>query len=91
MRADSDRAVERAMSTKSSETSASTGHTGEWRWTPDLPSTAVTRAEKIISGSIFGSTCAGRDVVGYADRHLKEALPIEQLISRRGSTASMTP
>ncbi len=51
--------------------------------TIDLPSTGITRAEIIVTGSIFGSACTSRDFVAYAQHYMEGNLPIDQLIGRR--------
>lgn len=49
----------------------------------DLPTTGITRAEKTITGSIFGSARTDRDFVAYADHFMQGRLPIDRLIGRR--------
>ena len=51
--------------------------------TIDLPSTGITRAEKSVTGSIFGSACTTRDFAAYGRHYLDGALPIDRLIGRR--------
>lgn len=49
----------------------------------DLPTTGITRAEKWITGSIYGSVNASRDFALYAGHYRTGELPIDQLIGRR--------
>ena len=49
----------------------------------DLPTTDITREEKTVTGSIFGSARTDRDFVEYADHFLKGKLPVNRLIARR--------
>lgn len=51
--------------------------------TIDLPSTAITRAEKTVTGSIFGSAKTDRDFALYADHFRAGRLPVDRLIGRR--------
>ena len=48
-----------------------------------LPSTGITRTEKIVTGSIFGSADTNRDFAAYADHYLAGRLPIDRLIGHR--------
>lgn len=48
-----------------------------------LPTTAITRAEKWVTGSIFGSVQADRDLVAYAEHFRAGRLPVDALIGRR--------
>ncbi len=48
-----------------------------------LPSAGVTRDEKTVTGSIFGSARTDRDFTRFAELYLKDELPIDALISRR--------
>lgn len=47
-----------------------------------LPTTGITRAEKTVTGSIFGSARTDRDFVAYAGHFLQGRLPIDRLIGR---------
>ena len=49
----------------------------------EFPSTMVTRTEKVVTGSIFGSACTDRDFRRFAGHYLDGALPVDQLIGRR--------
>ena len=44
---------------------------------------AITRAEKTISGSIYGSACTHRDFASYGEKFLKGELPINLMVNRR--------
>ncbi|MEX0339459.1 MAG: hypothetical protein AB3N11_10505, partial [Arenibacterium sp.] len=48
-----------------------------------LPSTAITRSEINVTGSIFGSCCTTRNFQTYGAHYLKGDLPIDRLIGRR--------
>ena len=43
----------------------------------------VTRTEKVVTGSIFGSACTDRDFRRFAGHYLDGELPVDQLIGRR--------
>ena len=47
-----------------------------------LPTTEITRMEKTVTGSIYGSTCTDRDFVLYSEKYLEGSLPIESMIER---------
>ncbi len=47
-----------------------------------LPTTDITRTEKMITGSIYGSVCTNRDFVFYAEKYLDGTLPIDLIIER---------
>ena len=51
--------------------------------TINLETTAITRAEKTISGSIYGSACTHRDFASYGEKFLKGELPIDLMVNRR--------
>ncbi len=46
-----------------------------------LPTTDITRSEKIVTGSIYGSACTDRDFISYAANYLQGTLPVEKLIT----------
>ena len=48
----------------------------------DLPTTDITRNEKIITGSIYGSACSDRDFLLYAEKYLEGILPVDLIIGR---------
>jgi len=47
-----------------------------------LPTTEITRSEKTITGSIYGSACTDRDFILYADAFLSGELPIGEIVGR---------
>ena len=47
-----------------------------------LPTTEITRAEKTITGSIYGSACTDRDFILYANAFLSGKLPIGEIVGR---------
>jgi Zn-dependent alcohol dehydrogenase len=51
--------------------------------TINLKTTAITRAEKTISGSIYGSACTDKDFLLYGEKFLDGDLPVDQLVNRR--------
>jgi len=51
--------------------------------TIDFPSNAITRTEKTVTGSIFGSANTERDFALYADHFMQGRLPVDRLIGRR--------
>ena len=51
--------------------------------TINLKTTAITRAEKTISGSIYGSACTHRDFALYGEKFLEGKLPIDLMVNRR--------
>ena len=48
-----------------------------------LPTTEITRSEKIITGSIYGSACTDRDFVLYAEKYRDGLLPVDTMIGTR--------
>lgn len=48
-----------------------------------LPSAALTRDEKTVTGSIFGSAQTRRDFARFADLRQQGRLPIDRLVARR--------
>ena len=50
--------------------------------TTNLPGSLITRQEKTIKGSYYGSADTARDFALYADLFLKKELPLDKLISR---------
>lgn len=53
--------------------------------TIELPTTGITRQEKTVTGSIFGSAHTDRDFRLYAEHFACGRLPVERLIGRRYS------
>ena len=51
--------------------------------TINLKTTEITRAEKTISGSIYGSACTDKDFLLYGEKFLDGDLPVELLVNRR--------
>lgn len=51
--------------------------------TINLQTTAITRAEKTISGSIYGSACTDKDFLLYGEKFLDGDLPVDLLVNRR--------
>ena len=47
-----------------------------------LETTKITRAEKTITGSMYGSACTDRDFRIFAEKYLEGKLPIDNVISR---------
>ena len=54
-----------------------------------LPSASVTREEKWVTGSAFGSCCVERDLPMYADLFSQGRLPVDRLVSRRYALADI--
>lgn len=50
--------------------------------TIDLPTTEITRTEKTVTGSIFGSAQTDRDFALYAGHFMRGRLPVDRLIGR---------
>jgi Zn-dependent alcohol dehydrogenase len=50
--------------------------------TIELKTTSITRNEKTITGSIYGSACTDRDFIIYAEKYLEGKLPIDSMIRR---------
>lgn len=48
-----------------------------------LSAANVTRSEKIVCGSVFGSSCTHRDFNLYAEYFEQGRLPVDQLVTRR--------
>ena len=51
--------------------------------TINLKTSAITRGEKTISGSIYGSACTHRDFALYGEKFLEGKLPIDLMVNRR--------
>ena len=47
-----------------------------------LPTTKITRSEKTVTGSIYGSSYPDRDFVFYSEEFLARSLPIDRMIKR---------
>ena len=50
--------------------------------TTELPGSLITRQEKTVMGSYYGTASAARDFPLYADLHLKGRIDLSALISR---------